>query len=72
MKRIALLFSALIAADIATTAYGFHLGALEGNPAQAPVIALFGLFGAAAVKAAATIAMLAMIRLTEPRWRALS
>lgn len=69
MKRIALLFGALIAADVLTTAYGFHLGALEGNPAQGVVIAAFGLLGAGAVKVVGTVAMLALIRLLEPRLR---
>jgi hypothetical protein len=69
VKCIALLFVVLIAADIATTAFGLSLGAVEGNPTQAPVLAAFGLFGSAFLKAVLVLPLLALIRLGAPHGR---
>lgn len=64
VTRFALLFAALVAGDIATTAYGLSLGAGEANP-LGPALAI-------AAKMVATLAVVGLLRLQVPRWRALT
>lgn len=64
MKRLSFLVAILVAGDIATTAYGLSLGAVEGNP-MGPVLAI-------AVKILAVALALVLLRLQLPRWRTLT
>lgn len=64
MKRVFAIFAALVLGDVATTAYGLSLGAVEGNP-LGPVVAI-------AVKVLATAGILVLLHFQLPRWRALT